>query len=477
MSVISSQFVLFVLIGILIFNASDSKHWKTSVFAALNIIFIATYVHKWYEIMPLILFVLFGYFVIKLSYGLKTKFLTVFLSIMTILAFIYLKQYPIAHLLPSLPFPYVVAGISYIMFRMLHLSMDISSGELEDRVTFVDYFNYVFSFLTFVSGPIQRYEDFEAQFRDNRYKNNPTTNVFPIIERVAAGFFKTVVFSGIFFALHQATFAKIADGTGVSVVKHVFFFSISASLYTLFLYYNFSGCMDVVIGLGRFFGFVLPENFTAPFGARNFIDFWSRWHISLSEWFKFYMFNPMMKFLIKWKPSQGLLPFYGVLTYFVTFAVLGAWHGTVYVGLCFGLGVSVNKLYEIILTKKIGRDNYTKMTGSKILNLINRGLVFGYVSLSLVYLWNSPEDVHAAARHVGTSGAIIFLCAMSAMASAFFLFADFIQKICSSSCSKYLSFSRSIVFRQLWLSIKILIIAHCLLTHLTFIPEVAYKAF
>lgn len=478
MSIISLPFIIFAVVSIFAYNINSSKEWKSRIFAIFNFAFITTYSNSWFSLAPIFAFIILGYILVMLSYVNKTRIIVTGMSVAFIFLFIYLKQYPITHNFPSLGFIYVTTGLSYILFRILHLILDIQSGELKStKISFIEYFNYVFSFLTFTSGPIQRYQEFSRQISSNEYLSDPDLNVLNVFERITKGFLKVVLFSAIFYSLHNACLTKISEVTGAYSLFSVAILAASASFYTIYLYFNFSGYMDIVIGVGGFMGFTLPENFSAPFGARNFIDFWSKWHITLSEWFKIYMFNPMLKYLIKKNSSVKMLPYWGVISYFATFVVLGAWHGTAYVGFFLGLGVSSNKLYEIIVTKKIGKKKYRLLSKSRKLIFINRGFVFGYLSLSLIFLWQKPEMVLLIARQMGFVNILAFLALMSLGASAFYIASEYLLILCDFISKKGSGLFMTNYFRQTWLSAQLVIIVICLSTNVSFIPEVAYKAF
>ena len=130
-----------------------------------------------------------------------------------------------------------------------------------------------------------------------------------------------------------------------------------ATIYTVYLYFNFSGYMDIVIGVARFLRFHLPENFNRPFFADNFIEFWARWHITLSTWLKTYVYNPLLIILMRRYPSPNLESFFAVIAYFVTFFLVGVWHGQtsefIVFGALQGLGVSVNKLHQVVLASML----------------------------------------------------------------------------------------------------------------------------
>ena len=149
--------------------------------------------------------------------------------------------------------------------------------------------------------------------------------------------------------------------------------------------------MDIVIGIGTLLGQSLPENFDKPFTARSFLEFWQRWHMTLSQWFKFYVFNPLLMFLMTWLPSPALTSYLGVLAFFITFLVMGVWHGTTAVfviyGLLMGAGASINKLWQVACTERLGKKRYRVLTESTAYIYFARGVTVGYFVLALTCLW------------------------------------------------------------------------------------------
>ncbi len=132
------------------------------------------------------------------------------------------------------------------------------------------------------------------------------------------------------------------------------------SAYTFFLYLNFSGYIDVVIGLGSLLGLRLPENFDRPFSSAGFIEFWSRWHITLSAWLKDYVYLPLISSLMR--PISAAVPpepYLGTAAYFVTFFLVGIWHGQTseffFFGFLQGAGVAANKLFQVLAAQRMGR--------------------------------------------------------------------------------------------------------------------------
>ena len=201
-------------------------------------------------------------------------------------------------------------GLSYIIFRVLSVILSVQdTGRLPGLVP---YLNYCLSMFTFLSGPIQRYRDFdedivrrrtfrlgegELSLGLNRILNGVLKVVYlaPVIQGLQE-FFMTAREPGNFAIIRgprSAIFHGPLDFSGTFAPS--LGFGLAALSYLVFLYFNFSGYTDIVIGLGRLVGFRLPENFYKPFSSTNFLEFWRRWHISLSLWFRDYCFSPILK--------------------------------------------------------------------------------------------------------------------------------------------------------------------------------------
>ena len=172
--------------------------------------------------------------------------------------------------------------------------------------------------------------------------------VYFAFSRVATGYFKFVVVGASADYVLTNLKVQLFAVTPLPWLKLSLIYAASAASYTAYLFFNFSGYMDIVIGVGLLLGQALPENFNRPFLARSFLEFWQRWHMTLSNWFKFYLFNPLLTVLMTRFPSPSLTTPLGVFAFFFTFMVIGIWHGTTLVfviyGIILGTGASVNKL-------------------------------------------------------------------------------------------------------------------------------------
>jgi D-alanyl-lipoteichoic acid acyltransferase DltB (MBOAT superfamily) len=306
-------------------------------------------------------------------------------------------------------------GLSYVMFRVLHLIVDAHDDELPADVGLLPYLTYLFSYLTFLAGPIQRFPEFAEGCREA-----PAGAHFEAIRRfgptIVTGFFKFAVIAGLFFELFNWTQAP-HNGWPPAVDL-----ALGLLAYATYLYASFAGYTDIVRGFGGLVGLVPPENFDRPYLSADFLDVWSRWHISLSEWFKLYVFNPLTKALIAINNRPALVPYLGAAGFFVTFLLMGLWHGLspryALYGLMLGLGVSLNKLYQVAMSQRLGRRGYQALARQGLYAAVARALGVGYFVLALAFLWlvdpaaaGTPVDWLAATGLLFVS--LLVLCTLA----------------------------------------------------------------
>jgi D-alanyl-lipoteichoic acid acyltransferase DltB (MBOAT superfamily) len=172
-----------------------------------------------------------------------------------------------------------------------------------------------------------------------------------------------------------------------------------AAVYPFFLYANFSGYIDIVIALARLMRLRLPENFDLPFAAPSFIEFWNRWHITLSTWLKTYVFNPLLIALMRRISNPDIQPFLGVFCFFVTFFLVGIWHGRTSEFAVFGAlqggGVAINKLWQVFLSRRLGNARYKKFTKQPISIAVGRGLTFTWFAFTLFWFWADWKQINS----------------------------------------------------------------------------------
>lgn len=402
MIVPSFQFLGFAAIAALIFNLSRALAWQNIVLLAVNLAFLSTFSRDPVALAPFAVFLAIGFFGARAMQSQRWLPAFVPLLVLVIAMFFWLKRYMFVPAELLLHHTYVTIGVSYVFFRVLHLIIDARSPGLSTRISLLVYLNYVLNFTSLVSGPIQRYQDYAVTQTAQRWR--PDVIDFGLaLERIVVGFFKVAIVSMLLSHVQHQALDALSPTQAFSerLVSGV----VIAAIYPIYLYFNFSGYTDVVVGVARFFGIVLPENFNQPFSATNFINFWSRWHITLSNWLKTYVYNPLLIALMKHFPSRRVEPYLGVLAFFVTFFLVGAWHGQTSMFLFFGVlqggGVSVNKLYQIAMIRLLGRKGYMALCGNAVYVACARGLTFTFFAFSLFWFWSTWTQMSGIAGNLG----------------------------------------------------------------------------
>lgn len=225
-------------------------------------------------------------------------------------------------------------GFSYVAFRLIHTLRDRQTGQLP-ALTLREFVTYVLFFPSYIAGPIDRAERFVADLRaeEKAAPLRPGTTAADYAarywqagSRIIMGLFKKFVIADTLALGMSLTPVNAAQAT------ETFWLWLLLYGYALRLYFDFSGYTDIAIGTGLLFGVKLPENFRRPYLSPNITAFWQRWHVSLSDWARFYVFSPLSRSLLRrrargegWlRPSNSLI----ILTsHLSTMAVIGLWHG------------------------------------------------------------------------------------------------------------------------------------------------------
>lgn len=230
-------------------------------------------------------------------------------------------------------------GISFYTFHQMSMLLDIYRRPEKIKFTFLESALYVSFFPQLIAGPIVRYKDIIEQIRER--KENLT--LFSSgVERFIIGLSKKVILAN--------TSASVADNVfsynSTELTTPAAWIGILA--YTLQIYFDFSGYSDMAIGLGRMFGFRILENFNLPYTAKSIQEFWRRWHISLSTWFRDYVYIPLGGNQISKKRTY--------LNLLIVFLLTGFWHGAtwsfIFWGIFHGFFIVVERLgLKSVLTK------------------------------------------------------------------------------------------------------------------------------
>jgi D-alanyl-lipoteichoic acid acyltransferase DltB (MBOAT superfamily) len=307
-----------------------------------------------------------------------------------VLAFVYLKDYDgVARLVgPARSFPVELMGLSYMLFKQIHTAVDCAQGQVT-RLSLPGYLLYQFNFLTLMAGPIQRYQDFMQQLDDPALPAH-ASEARAHWHRVLSGVLQ-ILLSSFVLAFTERRLAYIQDVSHPALILKEFaliFYS-----YPLYVYLNFSGYCDAVIGAGRLLGFTLPENFDRPFLARNMLDFWNRWHITLSHWIRDYVFTPAYRHLVSVRPRYAKEAGYACL--FMALLAAGVWHGAsatfLIFGLIHGVGVSVNRMTEDAIVARYKRAGLRAYLGLRWVRVLAGVITMHYVGLSFLFF---RPDIH-----------------------------------------------------------------------------------
>jgi D-alanyl-lipoteichoic acid acyltransferase DltB (MBOAT superfamily) len=219
------------------------------------------------------------------------------------------------------------------------------------------------------------------------------------LERIIRGFFKVNVLAMLLNYAREDAFIQLTHPMPMSLKLCAAFRLII--IYPIFLYANFSGYIDIVIALARLMRVRLPENFDRPFSASSFIDFWNRWHITLSTWLKTYVYNPLLIALMRRFTSPAIEPVLGVFSFFVTFFLVGLWHGRTSEFITFGVlqggGVAINKIWQLSLARALSRKGYKALAANPVYIAAGRGLTFSWFAFTLFWFWAGWAQIKTAA--------------------------------------------------------------------------------
>jgi alginate O-acetyltransferase complex protein AlgI len=270
-------------------------------------------------------------------------------------------------------------GISFYTFQTLSYTIDIYRGKLEPAKDFVSFAAFVSFFPQLVAGPIERATNLLPQFYRSRqfiYKN-----AVDGLRQILWGLFKKMVIADNCAVFANLIFNNSENYSGSTL-------AIGALFFTFQIYGDFSGYSDIAIGTSRLFGFNLKQNFAFPYFSRDIAEFWRRWHISLSTWFRDYLYIPL-------GGSRGSKAKV-IRNVFIIFIVSGFWHGANWTFIVWGL---LNAFYflPLLLSKK--NRNHTNIIAEKsylpnIKEVIQLGITFSLTLIAWVF-FRAESVTHA----------------------------------------------------------------------------------
>ncbi len=254
---------------------------------------------------------------------------------------------PLAGILHPLEWLELPIGISFYTFQIMSYSIDLYRGENETQRSYIAFGTYVALFPQLIAGPIVRYRDVDRQLLSRTH----TVDRFASgVRRFAVGFGKKILLGDALAAVYA--YLSTAADFEFTVLSGW----LMVATYTLHIYFDFSGYSDMAIGLGRMFGFEFPENFRYPYMASSITDFWRRWHITLSTWFREYVYIPLGG------NRRGRARQYFNLA--VVWLLTGLWHGASWNFVLWGLFYLILLVAEkAFLLRLLERNRLTRVLG------------------------------------------------------------------------------------------------------------------
>jgi alginate O-acetyltransferase complex protein AlgI len=255
-------------------------------------------------------------------------------------------------------------AISFFTLQQIAFLIDSYEGLTKEK-SLLDYAIFVIFFPQLIAGPIVHHKQMMPQFLNNAINKTRSKHLAIGITIFAIGLFKKVV-----LADGVSVYATPVFDAAEAGVLLTFFEAWSGALaYTFQLYFDFSGYSDMAIGIARMFGIRLPVNFNSPYKATSIIDFWRRWHITLSNFITAYIYTPIVK-------SFNQLTFHkAMFATLITFFIVGLWHGASWMFIIFGalhgLGLVINQ--------------YWRKTKIKINKPVAWFITFSFVNITLIF--------------------------------------------------------------------------------------------
>lgn len=263
-------------------------------------------------------------------------------------------------------------GISFYTFQTLSYTIDVYRGQLKACTDWIVFFTYVAYFPQLVAGPIERASRLLPQLQRNaRFSKKESSDGF---RQMLWGYAKKMLVADGLAPFVEHCFSQTESASSLLLCLGLLLFSVQ-------IYADFSGYSDIAIGISRMFGIKLMQNFRTPFLAKNLVDFWKRWHISLSTWFRDYVYIPMGGSRV----SNPIL-YRNVL---LVFLLSGLWHGANMTFVVWGLLHGLGYVFVLLL-----------QTSNSKVSQFQFGPIFGPV---ITFIWVSFAWIFFRSPDMGTA--------------------------------------------------------------------------
>jgi alginate O-acetyltransferase complex protein AlgI len=286
-------------------------------------------------------------------------------------------------------------GISFITFQKIAFLIDVHAGRVKS-FSFRDYCTFVLFFPQLIAGPIVHYREMMPQFQ-SAWCRFEKENFVVGLTLLLFGLFKKVVLADNIAPLISPIYEHSAAAGGTPLVLAW----MAAIGFTLQIYFDFSGYTDMALGLARFFGIKLPPNFNSPLRASSIIDFWLRWHMTLTRFLTAYIYNPLVLWLTRRRLAKGRPGFGGrnstagafvallLVPTITTMFISGLWHGAGYGyiiwGVLNGLCLTVNHAWRLV-GPRLWED---RADYDRVMRPVGFILTFAFVVIAMLFFRSS----------------------------------------------------------------------------------------
>ena len=309
-------------------------------------------------------------------------------------------------------------GISFYTFMVVSYIADIYKGEIKAETNFFKYLLYVSYFPQIIEGPINRYSHMQNELY--------SSHEFDFVKcrnasyRILMGLFKKVVIAGRFGVYVDRVFDNVTGYNGLTLLLATVF-------YVIQLYADFSGCMDLVLGISELFGIKMAENFNLPLFSENVSEFWRRWHITLGAWFRDYIYYPVFRsefskkvksVFAKTALKKQAMNICAAVALFCVWFFTGLWHGAAVHYVVWGLYYAVILIFDLFMTnnfkkwkKRLGINKDTKWY--KIFSIVRTIIIVTFGEL--IFRANTMADVSYMLKKIVTDFSLSFGSIANAM--------------------------------------------------------------
>jgi alginate O-acetyltransferase complex protein AlgI len=372
----SVRFWVCVAVATIALNPLRSPRARRWTFAAINLGFVILHLGAKPSTLAVPGGLFFGWLALRLAAGGRQKSIALAAAGIAVLVLFFVHKaawwiegLSLGRLSPALE----IIGFSYVALRWVDVSRAVGEGR-RPAPDLTSLFNYLIPFHMLAAGPIQAYDEFVDQPGvppPPRFEE-----VLSAFERIAAGLFKKYIFSNYIDKLFLTGFH--AAGA---------YNLIEMQLNFIWLYLDFSAYSDVAVGVGRLMGVATPENFNKPYLARNVIDFWERWHISLSQFIRRNLFFPLQVALMRRTDGKHALTCASI-SFAVSFLLCGLWHRIGFAWLAWGAlqaaGLIICNLYRYYLTKRLGRKGVQAYLADRWIRILAILLTFEFEAFTVM---------------------------------------------------------------------------------------------